>query len=165
MFLAPRPPLGSAPGPWRLHRHKTTLLSPPIATSESQECGTEWRARLAAQCLWRGVHLGTGQVDGTNTPLSAPDLSCVFTFSPCAGFSSQSRSAGSWRPHLRGGAPGRGGPLGDAHELRGCRRMALGLHQWQVTFTRGQMLATERLRAVCKRRRGNHSNCLVCRWR
>lgn len=136
-FLAPRPNLESAPGPWRLHRHKTTLLSPLIATSESQESCIEWWARLAAQCLWSGLHLGTGQVDWTNTPLSVPDLSFVFMLSLCW-FTPQSWSVGSWSPHLRGGAPGCGGPLGNAHELRGCRRMALCLHQWQVTFTQRQ---------------------------
>lgn len=77
-FSGSRPRLWSAPGPWRLHRHKTTLLSALIATSESQESRVGWRARLAAQRLWSGVHLGTGQVDWTNTPLSLCSTSELF---------------------------------------------------------------------------------------
>lgn len=116
MLSTPRPPLESAPGPWRLHSHKTTLISLLIATSESQESCTEWRARRAAQCLWSGVHLGTGQVGWTNTnTVHDGDPSCVFMFSLCWSppppvmvswvmeASPPRRSPGLWRPS--GGCP------------------------------------------------------------
>lgn len=152
MFSTCRRPLESAPGPWRLRSHQAALLSLLIATSESQESCTEWRARRAAQCLWSGVHLGTGQVGRTNTPPSVLGIRAARSCFHCAD-PPQSWSVGSWRPHPRGGAQGCGGPLGDAHELRGGRRLALCLHQRQVTFTRGETLATESLRAVCTRRK------------
>lgn len=84
IFSTSRRPLESAPGPWRLHSHQTTLLSLLIATSESQESCTEWRARRAAQCLWSGVHLGTGQVGRTNTPLSVLEIRAVCSCFHCA---------------------------------------------------------------------------------
>lgn len=69
-LLLSRTPFGSPIGPWGLHSHKTALLPLLITTPESQESGSECRARRPSQCLWSRVHLGSGQVDLILTHLS-----------------------------------------------------------------------------------------------
>lgn len=69
----------SAPGAWRLHRHKSPSLSTVIPTFESQEYSSECRTCNSSQCHWSCVLLGTGQVGFILTSLGC-DSNIILTF-------------------------------------------------------------------------------------